>query len=528
MIIIFLVYSIKIFKNNKMQPLTNENISTRGGIGYDQIVLMSVIPIITTMFGSLFQSISGDIKNLFVYFVFFCFSKVSKLANKHIFKTYDAYNMCYIRMFQYAGPRSQSEVLTSEAMPIIWYVRNNIDVRIAKLIKDGLLPMNNEFPTKDESRNTTFKENSYGVFNLSSLNDSVNAFENVLLSDDVFMDIKFLEEAGNSAIQYIILKSNKKTTREIQEYYNKIKKSYDTESYKKNGKVFVYNGDTQDDQEFREFSLDKYQTFNNLFFKEKDKLIKQLDNLSNPEFYLKHGIKRKICLLITGKPGCGKTAISSAITKYLGRNMVNIPISRVESNREIEDILYRREILGTEYDMNQLTFLFDEIDSMESKNMLKKKINIEDDDDGEFSGSDTVCKKSFKHDIDDDKRTIHEALLFKNENDKFNAGIFLNLLDGNIDQENMVIIATANDIKNIDPALYREGRLTHIDMDYSGRDEIVQMINYYNKLTLTDKQKLLINDSKSVQPIRIRNLCIDNIGCESADLLIEKINELFN
>lgn len=491
------------------------------GIGYDQIVLMSVIPIITTMFGSIFQSISGDIKNVFLYFVFFCFSKLSKLTNRHIFKTYDAFNMCYIKMFN--SGRSHNEVLTSEALPIIWYVRNNIDVRIAKLIKDGLLPMNNEFPTRDETKNTTFRENTYGVFNLSSLNESDSAFENVLLTDDVFMDIKYLEEAGNFAVQYIILKSNKKTTREIQEYYNQIKKNYDIESFKKNGKVFVYNGDSVDEQEFREFSLDKYQTFDNLFFKEKGKLLKELNNLSNSEFYIKHGLKRKICLLITGKPGCGKTAISSAITKFLNRNMVNIPISRVESNSEIEDILYKREILGTEYEMGQLTFLFDEIDSIESKNMLKKKIHSDDND------SDLDCEKIKKNTfvVNNDNYSTQQMFEQKKDNDKFNTGIFLNLLDGNIDQDNMVIIATANDIQNIDPALYREGRLTHINMDYSGKNEIAEMIEYYNKLDLTEEQKLSINDSKTVQPIRIRNLCIENIGCEDVDLLIEKINQLF-
>lgn len=501
-----------------------QQLSPSSGFGYDQIILMSVIPIITTMFGSIFQSISGDIKNLFVYVIFLCFSKLSQLVNKHFLKKYDSYNMCYIRMFQYSNRISSSEILSSDALPIVWYVRNNIDVKIAKLTKDGLLPMNNEYPSKDESKTTTFRDNSYGVFNLASLNESTSAFENVQLGDNIFMDIKYLEETGNSAIQYIILKSNKKTTREIQEYYGAIKKQYDEESYKKNGKVFVYNGDTTDDQEFREFSLDRYQTFDNLFFKEKSKLIKQLDNLSNPEFYLKHGLKRKICLLITGKPGCGKTAISSAITKYLKRNMVNIPISRVESNREIEDILYQRDILGTTYDMDQLTFLFDEIDSIENKNMLKKKINTDESDSDSDSRSDQKNYTKAKI-IGEDKCVVSE-IFDKKYNDKFNTGIFLNLLDGNIDQENMVIIATANDIKNIDPALYREGRLTHIEMEYSGREEIAEMIRYYNKLELNKEQIMLINDSRTVQPITIRNLCIDNIGSSSEDL-IEKINMLF-
>lgn len=505
---------MSIFSNTQ----TNTNI-------YEQIIFMSVIPIITSMFGSLFQSISGDIKNFVIYLIFLSMSKITKLLNKYFFKKYDSYNMCYIRMYQYSSSRSGSDILTYEAIPIIWYVRNNIDVRIAKLIKEGLLPMNNEYPTKDENKNTTFRENTYGIFNLSSLNENDNSFENILLEDDVYMDIKYLEEGNNSTIQYIILKSNKKTTREIQEFYKKIKSQYDYVSYKKNGKVFVYNGNSNDDEDFREFTLDKYQTFDNLFFKGKKELMRQLDNLSNPEFYIKNGIKRKICILITGKPGCGKTAISSAITKYLQRNMVNIPISRISSNKEIEDILYRREILGTIYDMNQLTFLFDEIDSVESKNMLKKKIHSDESVDEELNG---ITEKNIKTKlIMSSEKCVDYEKIFEKDNDKFNTGIFLNLLDGNIDQENMVIIATANDIKNIDPALYREGRLTHIDMEYSGREEICEMIEYYTTFKLTENEKEQINNSKTVQPIKIKNICINNLNIYSAEDLIKKINELF-
>lgn len=493
---------------------------------YNQVIMMSVIPIITAMFSSFFQSVSGDIKNLLLYMVMMCFYKISKLLNTYFFNTYDSYNLCYIRMFQIPQCRTSNDILSSEAMPIIWYVRKYIDMKIAKLVKNGLLPMNNEFPSKDETKQNTMKDNSCGIFNLASLNETENAFENVKLENDILMDIKFLEEPGNSVVQYIILKSNKKTVREINDFYNQIKKMYDADSYKKNGKVFIYSGEYEEELDFREFSLDKYQTFDNLFFKGKQKLIKELDNLKNLEFYEKHGIKRKICLLITGKPGCGKTAISSAITKYLERNMVSIPISRITSNKEVEDILYQREILGTGYDMDKLTFLFDEIDSIESKNMLKKKININESD----SSDESYNKRQDKTIILSDSKGLWDYNKLKKENDNFNTGIFLNLLDGNIDQDNMVIIATANDIKNIDPALYREGRLTHIEMEYSGRYEIAEMIEYYNKFKLTEEQIQSINDSKTVQPIKIKNICINSIDdqeCNNVEDLIKKINLLF-
>lgn len=490
-------------------------------IDYNEIIMMSTIPIVTAVFSTFFQSISGDIKNLLIYVAITVFSQISKILHKYFFKTYETHNMCYIRMFNiFSGNKMAEGTLTNEAIPIIWYVRKNVNIKIAKLVRNGLLPMNDIFPTKDETKNTTFRDNSYGIFNLNSLVEPSNAFENVKLIDDIYMDVKYLEEQGNSIVQYIILKSNKKTTKEIKAFYEEIKIAYDAESYKKNGKVFVYTGETDGEQDFKEFSLDKYQTFDNLFFKGKDKLMQDLDKLKKSDFFTKHGIKRKICLLITGDPGCGKTAMCSAITKYLRRNMVSVPISRITSNRQIEDILYQREIAGSAYAMDALTFLFDEIDSIETKNMLQKKINSDDSD------SEQQChnrKQTIV--IGSDKQSFFTS--DQKENDKFNTGIFLNLLDGNIDQENMVIIATANNITNIDPAIYREGRLTHIHMEYSGRDEIAQMIKYYNKLELTEEEILSINDSKQVQPIKIKNVCVENIGCESSTELIEKINMLY-
>jgi hypothetical protein len=71
--------------------LNNGNIT----FDYNQVIMMSIIPIITTMFSSFFQSISNDIKNLIIYILFTLFKYFLKWYNKYVLKKYDDYNKLY-------------------------------------------------------------------------------------------------------------------------------------------------------------------------------------------------------------------------------------------------------------------------------------------------------------------------------------------------------------------------------------------------------------------------------------------------
>lgn len=491
---------------------------------YNQVIMMSVIPIITTMFSSFFQSVSNDIKNLIIYILFTSFKYVWKWFNKYVLRKYDDYNKLYIELYIKNSGFDTPEI-TSEAYPLIWYFKtNNINVKTAKFIKNEMVPMTEPSRASDKKESTVTQSN-YGIFNLKCLKgeDTASDVDNILICDDIYVDFIEIDNGrGYGGNQSAIIKSNKKSITELRLFYDKIKKDYEIESFSKKNKVFVYSGESKKSTTtFKEFELDKYQSFDNLFFKGKKELIKQLDNLKNEEYFMKNGLKRKVCLLITGKPGCGKTAVSSAITKYLGRCMVSLPIARIKTNGEVEDILYKREILGSTYSLDRLTFLFDEIDSL-GKNDLQKKANVEERQKESSSQNIIVNTEDPKNDINQ---------MFQKE-DIFDMGQFLTLLDGNIDQENLVMVATANNIKNLEQALFRDGRLTLIEMGYSGKIEITEMIEYYCDVKLTDEEINEICDSQTIQPVTIKNICVNfsekiKTGEMEISELISKINELY-
>ncbi len=88
----------------------------------------------------------------------------------------------------------------------------------------------------------------------------------------------------------------------------------------------------------------------------------------------------------------------------------------------------------------------------------------------------------------------------------------------------MIIIATANNISNIDQGVYRNGRLSLINLEYVGRNEIKQMIEPYQGISLTDEQELRIRREKTIQNLIIKNACLNPIA--NIDNIINEINEL--
>ena len=89
----------------------------------------------------------------------------------------------------------------------------------------------------------------------------------------------------------------------------------------------------------------------------------------------------------------------------------------------------------------------------------------------------------------------------------------------------MIIIATANNISNIDPGVYRNGRLSLINLEYAGRSEIKQMIEMYQGIRVTEEQELRIRDDRVIQNLTIKDACMGPCA-NNVDLIINQINEL--
>jgi AAA+ superfamily predicted ATPase len=264
----------------------------------------------------------------------------------------------------------------------------------------------------------------------------------------------------------MILKSYKHNILYIQKFINKCIVEYDNYITNKNENKtyhFIYKYCKNDKLVFSsnilsDFNSEKqnYETFDNIFHKNKSCILADINKLHDIEYYKRTGIKHKKGYLFYGPPGTGKTSTVMAISNYDKRHIIEIPLSKLKTNSELEDILSLNKINNIKFKPNNIIILFDEIDT--NLNVLvKNKLNSK-------------------------------------ENDLLNIGTLLSRLDGIGNYAGLIVIATTNFITNIDKALYRDGRLNLIEFKNADSNDIINILENYYETKVNDIQKEKINN----------------------------------
>jgi hypothetical protein len=234
-----------------------------------------------------------------------------------------------------------------------------------------------------------------------------------------------------------------------------------------------------------------YESFEHIHNEHKEKIIDDINRLKHIDYYKKFGLKRKKGYLFHGYPGCGKTYTVMAMSNYDKRHIIEIPMSRIKTNRDLEDLLALTEIHGIKFERHQIILLFDEIDT----------------------GSAAINKKEEEKDIDKkvDKKELIELLvnkdttsILKNSDDTLNLGTVLSRIDGIGNYDGIIIVATTNCREKLSPALYRHGRLDPIFYDYCRRVDIKNIIEEHLNIKLTEEQiKELPDREQKIAPSSI-------------------------
>lgn len=368
-----------------------------------------------------------------------------------------------------------------------------------------------------------------GKNNSPMYDETYNSNDPVHLENGIYMDIH-----SNNINQYlyIILFSATRTTDEIAQFLSDVRKKYKKhlEKSKNIPKIMIYKYTEDDKPVFASYNLDRTQTLDNIFHDSSEKISHDVKLLEDKSFYKKYGLKRKLGYLFYGPPGSGKTCMVTALANQLGRSIVYIPISHIQNSNELMDIIYGGKYNGVEYALDEIVFCFDEIDSC--KELIKDNNKSKSNNGANMNMMDkklidTVMKldKKIEKLMDSDvspKNGAHNennCEYSKNNKDKaddvkgIDIGMMLSLFDGNTDQNGAIITGTANSINNIDPALYRDGRLKLVECSYMSRKNIVDMLKFYgfDMNHVSDEILDTIPNTQNVQSLTIKMAVIDCI-----------------
>lgn len=324
----------------------------------------------------------------------------------------------------------------------------------------------------------------------ASLDYVVRQLEDIRLKPDVFINIKNTSrrlDNTNITDVHCTLYSYKLTCNHLTNVVEEILNDYmEKQREKSSNKTFHFLYKGVDDKNKPVFThnimsdFDKgiivNETFDTMSSRHSNTFIRDLDRLKDKAYFVEKGLKRKKGYLLHGISGGGKTASVMAMSNYSRRHIIEVPISKITLNAQLEDIINLYEINGIRFNKEDVIILFDEIDQIYDTIKDRKLVD---------EASTKTDKASV---LTEEEKSLVSIMT---PTDKINLHTILSRLDGIGNYDGLVFVATTNYIENIDHALCRSGRLTPIMFDYISYSELQEMCQKMYGLLSRDQLDVL-------------------------------------
>jgi DNA polymerase III delta prime subunit len=319
-------------------------------------------------------------------------------------------------------------------------------------------------------------------------------------------------------------------------------------------------GESAPSRVYKRYKLSDDKSFQCLFFKEKRLLLKLMTHfVDKTGKYKIRGFPHKLGLLLHGPPGTGKTSLIKAMAQHTGRNVVSIPLARIETNQELMDIVFDQSFAVKGEDMpiklsfKDVIFVMEDLDAAspivhsreEDKSGKKKKQVTEEVEKDEVVDISELVGSSGNEGNDlmaavlnsltdtggsgGDKK-MSASNKYSSKYDKLDLAGLLNVLDGVVDCPNRILIMTTNHPEKLDAALIRPGRIDKIIyLGYIQFEAILEMLEHYFTEPLSETQASKLKKTMDnppgvadMTPAEVEQLCAEY---DTVDEFLEALKE---
>ena len=203
---------------------------------------------------------------------------------------------------------------------------------------------------------------------------------------------------------------------------------------------FLYSpaGDVTDDyydptRHYSEFRFESGKTFDNVFYSQKEDILKRLDFFTNnKDWYKQRGIPYTMGFMFYGEPGCGKTSTIKAIANHTQRHIVSVPLNKIKTAKELLNVFYSTKMNYVDIPLDKRLYVLEDIDAADLKDTVgersekPKDREEEDKDSGKDSPMDMNLFGILKNSSGWDKKFGMQKLTLAN---------LLEVLDGVMEME---------------------------------------------------------------------------------------------
>jgi len=241
------------------------------------------------------------------------------------------------------------------------------------------------------------------------------------------------------------------------------------------------------------FSMKRFSTnrkFSNLFGEDIETIKNRVNFfINNRDWYNEKGIPYSLGLLLSGKPGTGKTSTIKCLANETRRHIFNINLNNDITKQQLENLFFNEMVqveVGEPYciPLDQRIYVLEDIDC-QSDLVLQRSES-------------TGLNKSGEGDVH-----------------KIDLSFLLNLLDGVLEMPGRIVIMTSNFPDLLDTALVRPGRIDIIaKFTCCSFDTVIKMLEFFYDTSLTDKQRESIRETGEfkITPAEMSRIMFENFA----------------